>query len=146
MQVISIVQRGDAATETTSVRSTKPLQAVHCQRRRALHHCGDPDRFQTTGLTSVDSLSHRVLRSHYWKVRMHGALSIPGKTLGLRPNDQSCHHETWLHLHFVDWRNTHSQHDEQDRRTFLKERPAACSQGHQKRRISELMSDQSLSS
>ena len=29
---------------------------MHCQCRRALHHCGDPDRFQTTGLTSVDSL------------------------------------------------------------------------------------------
>ena len=38
----------------------------------------------------------------YWKVRMQGAFSIPRKTLGLRPNDQSCHHETWLHLDFVD--------------------------------------------
>ena len=27
------------------------------QRRRALHLCGDPDRFQTTGLTSVGSLN-----------------------------------------------------------------------------------------
>ena len=42
----------------------------------------------------------------YWKVRMHGAFSIPRRTLGLRPTDQSCHHETWLHLDFVDWRNT----------------------------------------
>ena len=25
----------------------------------------------------------------------HGALSIPRKTLGLRPSDHSCHHETW---------------------------------------------------
>ena len=41
-----------------------------------------------------------------WKVCMHGAFSIPRKTLGLRPTDQSCHHETWLHLDFVDWRNT----------------------------------------
>ena len=56
--MISMEQRGDAATETTSVLSTKPLQTVHCQRRRALHHCGDPVRFQTIGLTSVDSLSH----------------------------------------------------------------------------------------
>ena len=38
----------------------------------------------------------------YWKVRMHGAFSIPRKALGLRPNDQSGHHETWLHLEFVD--------------------------------------------
>ena len=60
LQVISMVPRGDAATETTSVLSTKPLQTAHCQRRRALHHCGDPDQFQTTGQTSVVSLSHRV--------------------------------------------------------------------------------------
>ena len=30
----------------------------------------------------------------FWKVNEHGAFSIPQKTLGLRPNDQSCHHET----------------------------------------------------
>ena len=66
----------------------KPWQTVHCQRRRALYHCGDPVRFQTTGLTSVDSLSHRC-SDRYWKVLMHGAFSIPRKTLGLRPTDQS---------------------------------------------------------
>ena len=31
-------------------------------------------------------------------VNKHGAISIPRKALGLRPNDQSFHHETWLHL------------------------------------------------
>ena len=31
------------------------LRTALCQRRRALHPCGDPDRFQTTGLTSADS-------------------------------------------------------------------------------------------
>ena len=53
----TMVLRGDAEAETTSVLSTKPLQTVHCQRRRALLHCVEPDRFQTTGLTSVDSFS-----------------------------------------------------------------------------------------
>ena len=41
----------------------------------------------------------------FWKVNKHGAFSIPRKALGLTLNDQSCHHETWLHLHFVDWNN-----------------------------------------
>ena len=82
----------------------------------------------------------------FWKVHEHGAFSIPRKTLGLRPTDQSCHHETWLHLDFVDWRSTQSHHDEHDRRLVLKERPAACPYGQQKRRISEVMSDHSLSS
>ena len=103
----------------------------------------DPDQSPTTGQTSVDSLSHGSDR--YWKVRMHGAF-IPRKALGLRPNDQSCHHETWLQMDFVDWRNTRSQHDEHDRRIFLKERPAPPYQGAQKRRISDIMSDHSLSS
>ena len=30
----------------------------------------------------------------FWKVSKHGAFSIPRQALGLRPNDQSCHHET----------------------------------------------------
>ena len=82
----------------------------------------------------------------YWRVRMHGAFSTPRKTLGLRPTDQSCHHETWLHLDFVDWRNTRSQHGEHDRRIFLKGLPVPPHQGAQKRRISDIMSDHSLSS
>ena len=47
--------------------------------------CWGPDRFQTTGLTSVGFLKPPD-SDRYWKVRMHGALSIPRKTLGLRPN------------------------------------------------------------
>ena len=82
----------------------------------------------------------------YWKVRLHGAFSIPHETLGLRPTDQSCHHETWLHLDFVDWRNSQSHHEEPDRRILLKERPAPYHYGQQKRRISDIMSDHSLSS
>ena len=118
---------------------------LHCQRRRALHHCGDRDRFQTTGLTPVDSFSHRVLIG-IGKCACTAPFPFTRKALGLRPTDQNCHHETWLHLDFVDWRSTRSHHDEHDRRLFLFERPTACSFGHQKRRISEVMNDLSLSS
>ena len=72
--------------------------------------------------------------------------SIPHETLVLRQTDQSCHHETWLHLDFVDWRNSEPHHEELDRRILLKERPAPPHQGAQKRRISDIMSDHSLSS
>ena len=82
----------------------------------------------------------------FWKVQKHGAFSIPRKTLGLRPNDQSCHHETWLHPDFVDWSKTWSKQDVHEQRISLKERPADCSYGNPKRRISEVMSDHSLSS
>ena len=68
----------------------------------------------------------------YWKVRIHGAFSTPHKTPGLRPTDQSCHHETWFHLEFVDWRSTQSHHEEHDRRILLKERSMACPYGSKK--------------
>ena len=81
-----------------------------------------------------------------WKVNKHGAFSIPRKTLGMRPNDQSCHHETWLHLDFVGWSNTWSRQNVYEPRISLKERPAEGAYGNPKRRISEIMSDHSLSS
>ena len=61
----------------------------------------------------------------FWKVSKHGAFSIPRKALGLRPNDQSCHHETWLHLHFVDWNNTWNHQAHYKVNIRLKERPAS---------------------
>ena len=73
-------------------------------------------------------VSHR-----FWKVHEHGAFSIPRKTLGLRPNDQSCHHEIWLHLDFVDWSNTWSKQGVYEQRISLKERPADCSYGNSKK-------------
>ena len=54
-----------------------------------------------------------------WNVRLHGAFSIHRDVLGLRPNDQSCHHEAWLHLDFV------GRHDIQPQRgkTLSKDSP-----------------------
>ena len=85
--------------------------------------------------------SHR-----FWNVHKHDAFSIPRKTLCLRPTDQSCHHETWLHLDFVDWSNIWSKQDVYEQRISVKERLADCAYGNPKRRISEIMSDHSLSS
>ena len=81
----------------------------------------------------------------HWKVRLHGAFSIPHKALGLRPTHQSCQHETWLHPEFVDWCSTQSHYEEHDRRIVIKERLAPYQHGQQKRRISHIMSDHSLS-
>ena len=83
----------------------------------------------------------------FWRLIEHGAFSIPRKALGLRPTDQSCHHETWLHLDFVDWSNKCSNQTYYNGHIRLKERPADSSYGTQKKRnISEAMSDHSLSS
>ena len=126
-------QRGDAATGTTSVLSTKPLQTVHCQRRRAPHHCGDLVRFQTTGLTSVDSLSLQV-QIVIGKVRMHGAIFhssqhtwSTSKTIKVaimrRGSTWTSSIDAALDLSMM------SMTDE----FFLKERPTACSCGHPKK-------------
>ena len=66
-----------------------------------------------------------------WKVNKHGAFTIPRKALGLRPNDQSCHHETWIHIDFVDW-STKSNQDYYDGNIRLKERSASSGDGTQK--------------
>ena len=139
-----MVPRGDAATETTSVLWTKLLPTAHCQRHRALHH-GGPGSIPNSW-ADVCGFLNPPGSDRYWKERMRGAFSISRKVLKLRPNDQSCHHETWLHLDFVDWRNTRSQQGEHDRRIFLKERLTPLHQAAQKRRISDIMSDHSLSS
>ena len=39
------------------------------------------------------------------KIRQHGAFSVPPEALSIRPTDQRCHHEAWLHFNFVVWRN-----------------------------------------
>ena len=57
-----------------------------------------------------------------WQVRQHGAFSIPHEALGIRPTDQSCHHEAWLHFHFVGWRDEQPHREKHDRRILLKER------------------------
>ena len=87
-----------------------------------------------------------LVSDRFWKVHKHSAFSFPRKSLGLLRTDQSCHHETWLHLDVVGWSNTGSKQDVYEPRILLKERPAECSYRSHKRRISEVVSDHSLAS
>ena len=49
----------------------------------------------------------RQMHCRTWTIcAKHGAFSITRKAFGLRPSDQSCHPETWIHLDFVNWSNT----------------------------------------
>ena len=79
----------------------------------------------------------------FWKVRLHGAFSIPHEALGLAPDrSKDCHHEARLHLDFVDWWKGQSQGEKYNQKILLSERPAPIHYGKQKGRIS----DHSLSS
>ena len=82
----------------------------------------------------------------FWKVSKHGALSIPRQALGLRADDQSCHQETWLHLHFVDWSNQWNHKARYNGNIRLTERPTNSGNRAPKRHICEVLSDHSLSS
>ena len=110
LQAMSMEQLGDVAPVTISVLLMKALLIVPCQRHLAQHHCGDQVRFQIAGPARVRPVLERSTPRRF----LH-----PTKTLGLRPTDQSCHHERWLHLDFVDWRSSQSHHGEPDRRILL---------------------------
>ena len=80
-----------------------------------------------------------------WDVRLHGAFSSPLDVFGVRPNDQSCHHEAWLHLDFFGWHDVQPQREKHCQRILLKERSSPY-YGNRSGRISDIMSDHSLSS
>ena len=115
----------------------------------AFADCALPTKLGTTPLWGPGSIPNNWAdvcgfikppgSQRFWKVSEHGAFSIPRQALGLRSSDKSCHHETWLHLHLVDRNNTWSPQAHYNGNIRLKERP-------QKRHISELLSDHSLSS
>ena len=127
-------QRGYVAAATILVPSMKFFLIVLCLRRWAPHHCGDPDPYRTIW-ADVCGFLKPPGSQRFWKVNKHGAFSTPRQALGLRSSDQSSHHETWLHLQFVDWNNKWSRQARYNGTIRLKERP-------QKRHIS----DHSLSS
>ena len=81
-----------------------------------------------------------------WKVRQHCAFSNHHEALGIRPTDQSCHHEAWLHLDFDEWRSEQSHRERHDQRILLKERSAPYHHGKQWGHISDVFSDHSRSS
>ena len=81
----------------------------------------------------------------FWKYANMGSL-YPARNTRIRSSDLSCHHETWLHLDFVDWNWSQPRCEESAQRVQLKERPAPYQYGQGKKNISDIMSDHSLSS
>ena len=108
------------------------------------HHCGDLDPFRTIGPTSVDFSSHPALNDSGRSISMVLSPSL-GKHLAWDRMIKAAI-MTWLHLHFFDWNNKWSNQAYYNMNIRLKERPADSSYGTQKRHISEVMSEHSLSS
>ena len=142
----SMVQLGAVAVVTISFLLMKFLPIALYLRRRAPHHCWKPGSIPNNWADVCGFLeppgSQRFLEGEQtWRL-FHSSTT----SLGLRPSDQSCHHETWLHLHFVDWNNKWNHQTHYNGNICLKERPASSRNRAQKRSISEILSDHSLSS
>ena len=82
----------------------------------------------------------------FWRVFQQGAFSISRQALGLRSSDPSCHHETLLHLHFIDSSNQWNHQARWNGNIRLTERPTNSGNRALKRHICEVFSDHSLSS
>ena len=65
----------------------------------------------------------------------HGAFSIPRQALRSRSSDQSCHHETWLHLQFVEWSTQWKHQAHYNGKFRLKEWPATSGRRAPERNI-----------
>ena len=140
-----MVQLGAVAVVTISVLLMKPLPIVLCLRRRAPHHCGDPDPFRTIGgclwFSEATWFSEILESLQTWRF-----FQYLDKLLVYAPMVKSCHHEKWLHLHFVDWCNQWNHQAHYNGNIRLKERPASSGNGAPRRSIREVLSDHSLSS
>ena len=63
---------------------------------RAPHRCGGPGPIRDNW-ADVCGFLKPPGSQRFCKVSKDGAFSFPRKALGLKPNDQTCHHETRLH-------------------------------------------------
>ena len=70
---------------------------------------------------------------------------FPTKLSGIRQTDQSCHHEVWFRMDFVEQHNGHAR-ERHERRLLLEERSAPYHYSKQRYKAGEDASDHSLSS
>ena len=92
--MISTGLLGDALSgPAPSASLKKPSPIVTCLCFLAPHSCGVQGLCEVHGQTCV---------GERWRVRQHGAFPVRHEALGIGQTDQSCHHEVWLHLDFVD--------------------------------------------
>ena len=101
-----MVPPGDADQVTNSgatalLRGRLPTRS--CQFHVALQHCGGPGGVPGEWPMCVGSSSHLVSKLS-GIFGMHGAFEINDEILGIKPTDQSCHHEVWIHLLHVNAR------------------------------------------
>ena len=98
-----------------------------------------PGAIPGSGRTFVDSSNLLILMDD-GKFVSTAHSPLPMKLLVSAPTDQSCHHEAWLHLDLVEWRDEQPHREKHDRRILLKERSAPYHYDKQKGHTSDVMS------
>ena len=100
--MISTGLLGDAlSAPANSASSKKPSPIVTCLCLLAPHRCGVQGLCEVHGQTCVGLSSPETLAN----VGEYGNTAhflVRHEALGIGQTDQSCHHEVWLHLDFVD--------------------------------------------
>ena len=105
-----------------------------------------PGPTQLWGPGSIPDLSTDVWgflkppHSHRFRnIRKHGAVATPRKTLGLRDQDRSSHHETWLLIQLVKKWDVSTTHDDKfNQRIQLKDRSRPYHYVRQKKDIADV--------
>ena len=77
------------------------------------HHPGGPGAVLGMWADVCGFLNHPDSDGR-WKIRQHGAFSLPHETLGIRQTDNSCQHDVEVHLDFVERRSVQSHQERHD--------------------------------
>ena len=131
-------QLGDVAAETISVLLMKPLLIVPCLRHWAPTPLWGPGSVPNNW-ADVCVFLKPPGSQRFWEGTKHSAFSIPQNAL--ETNDQTC----LIYISSIGTTNGPNQ-AYYNGNISLKERPAGSTYGTQKTKISEVMSDHSLSS
>ena len=138
--------RGAAKSVTEILGLSKKLSPAQIYRCLLTpHRCGAQEQCQVIGKTYVGFLKPPDSYGR-WKVRQYGAFSILQDTQGLRPKDQSCHHEVWLHLALVNHHGDDEPRERHEQRLLLKERSSPYQPSKERSKAGEDESERSLSS
>ena len=139
----SIRRAGCRRCQRDSVAVQQQNQHQYHWRGLCVLRFADAARSYTTVGTRIGS---KLLGRRVWVSGAALVRPAPGSSTSRRflPFGESCHHETWLDLDFVDWRSAQSDHERHDRRILLKERLVRYHHGQQKRRISDFISNHAL--
>ena len=102
--VTSTVRRGErkmVMTNNGTARSRKRSPTRIYQSHTAPRRCGFPRNGPGEG-ADVCGFIKPPNTDGEWQIRGHGSFDINHDVFGIRPTDQSCHDEAWIHVSYAN--------------------------------------------